>query len=349
MEATIDAPATAPASPETSAPPSAPATAAESATGAAPPASSAPAASAAPARPSSFKDALAQIEAQQQTEAPAQGAAATIVPPDASRPAQTEPPKETWPQILANARTKAAADAEAKFNEQYGWARAIPQQTIQEWSQIARRMAADPIGFLNEYVAELQRHPVHSQQLRSEAGRILSGHANGEPQPDVQLVNEQGQVTGMTYSADGLAKRDAWRDSQLLAKVNQEYGPLKAEREQQRQSAAVQEARAAIESKADVVMSELLEIVDGKTDLLPAIDHVMGAHPEWSAHKAALEVRKTKIVPLQQQSAQVAAAESFRKKAAAQTADGRASASSPPKKLTGRKDIAEFLRSRETE
>jgi hypothetical protein len=272
------------------------------------------------------------------------------VPPDASpKPAITEPPKETWPQILANARTKAAADAQATFDRDYGWAKAIPKEAIQEWSHIARKMTADPIGFLNDFVGELQRHPTHSIALRSEAGRILSGHANGEPQPDVQLVNEQGQVTGMTYSAEGMAKREQWFRSQLLGDVNREYGPLKEARAQEETRQLQQQARASLESKADVVMSELLEIVDGKTDLLPAIDALMGEHPEWSAHKAALEVRKTKIVPTQQQTAQAAAADSFRKKAAANTSDGRASTSTPPKKLTGRKDIAEFLRARDAE
>jgi hypothetical protein len=134
-----------------------------------------------------------------------------------------------------------------------------------------------------------------------------------------------------------------------LGDVNREYGPLKEARAQEETRQLQQQARASLESKADVVMSELLEIVDGKTDLLPAIDALMGEHPEWSAHKAALEVRKTKIVPTQQQTAQAAAADSFRKKAAANTSDGRASTSTPPKKLTGRKDIAEFLRARDAE
>jgi hypothetical protein len=73
----------------------------------------------------------------------------------------------------------------------------------------------------------------------------------------------------------------------------------------------------------------------------------MGEHPEWSAHKAALEVRKTKIVPTQQQTAQAAAADSFRKKAAANTSDGRASTSTPPKRPTTRQELADFLRARE--
>jgi hypothetical protein len=299
-------------------------------------------------RPKSFRDALVRADAQLKTETPAPPGAATIAPPDAS-PKPQEPPKETWPQILANARTKATAEAEAKFNQDFGWARAIPQQTIQEWSQIARRMSADPIGFLNEYVAELQRHPTHSIALRSEAGRILSGHANGEPTPDVQLVNEQGQVTGTTYSAEGLAKRDAWRDAQLLEKVQREFGPLKAEREQERQTQAITAQRQQLESKADAVMAELGDILDGQTALFAEVDRVMGEHPDWSAHKAALEVRKLKITPQQQSTAQAAAADTFRKKAAAQTADGRASASTPPKRLEGRKDIAEFLRRAEAQ
>jgi hypothetical protein len=275
---------------------------------------------------------------------------AGVSPQTPSATPQGPIPFDVHHKALENARTKTVQERDAQWMEKYGWATTIEKDALDKWIPFAKRISTDPAGHLRDFLApDVLQHPQHGPAIRAELGRIFQslGNGNGEPQPDVQLVNEQGQVTGMTYSADAQAKKDAWLLSQWRNEWQREIGPIKAEREQQQQQAAQQQARAALESKADVVMSELLEIVDGKTDLLPAIDALMGEHPEWSAHKAALEVRKTKIVPTQQQTAQAAAADSFRKKAAANTSDGRASTSTPPKRPTTRQELADFLRARE--
>ncbi len=47
-----------------------------------------------------------------------------------------------------------------------------------------------------------------------------------EPKPDMPITNDKGEVTGHTYSLEGLKKRDAWRDAQILSQVRAEFKPL---------------------------------------------------------------------------------------------------------------------------
>ncbi len=349
METTLETPAPT-ITPESSAPAAAPAIAPAAPSGT-PAAAPSP-----PGRPSSFRDALAKQEAINPTAPVVPGedkAPAAIVPPETTaapeteKPAPLAPPEKAWPQILANARTKATADAQAQFDREYGWAKAIPRESLEEMHRISKRLIEDPVGFYHELGGQLQRHPVHAQALRSEAGRALSGHANGEPQPDVQLVNEQGQVTGMTYSAEMTAKRDAWLRDQWRADLQREVGPWKAQ-EQARQAEALQaKTQAELNTKADAILAEVDEILDGRQDLWPEVDALMASSPGLSVHAAALHVRKQRIVPQSQAQASAQAAQTFRQKAAATTADGRASTSSPPKRPQTRQELAALLRAGE--
>ena len=47
-----------------------------------------------------------------------------------------------------------------------------------------------------------------------------------EPPPDMEIKNDKGEVTGRTYSLEGLKKRDDWRDARLLQTVRDEFKPL---------------------------------------------------------------------------------------------------------------------------
>ncbi len=353
MEATIDTPASSTTTtPETTAPPSAPAIAPAA------PSDSSSAAASPPARPTSFREALAQQETKSPTETPVvPPVAATIAPTtDAltpqTKPTPLAPPEGTWPQILANARTKATADAQAKFDQEYGWAKAIPKQSVEEMFRISKLLTTDPVAYYLELGAELQRHPEHGQRLRSEAGRTLAGRANGEPQPDVQLIDERGQVTGMSYSAEGYAKREAWLRDQWRADLQREVGPWKQQQEATQRAALEADIKQQNEARADAVMADIAEILDydpkapDKTvALFQEVDQLMAQGVP--AHTAALQVRKARVVPQQQQQASAQAAQTFRIKAAGQTADGRSAPSSPPKRPSNVKELSALLRSGE--
>jgi hypothetical protein len=147
---------------------------------------------------------------------------------------------------------------------------------------------------------------------------LAAREANTEPQPDVQIVDANGQVTGMTYSDKQLAKRDAWNRAQVMADVQKEFGPLKAEREQRQAEQRAAETTQQVNAKADEILSEVTDILDGDHALMSEVSRLMDANPNWTAHKAALEVRKTKIAPALAGKAQADVLASLKTKAAAQ-------------------------------
>lgn len=296
-----------------------------------------------PAERPTFAQAFAQDAAPTTPDASTTTDTATTQPVDtqaldgATNPSapQGPVPLAVHQKALENARLKAAQEAQAAFDRDYGWAKQVPREQLERFGSIASSMTTDPIGFLNKFVAELQANPVHAAALRSNAGRMLAARqANAEPQPDVQIVNDQGQVTGRTYSAEGLAKRDAWREKQLLAKVEQQYGPLIAEREQRQTAEKTAEAKKQIAAKAEQHFARVDRILDGDKSLYPEVNRLMAADPTLDAVDAALEVRKTKIAPAAKGKAEADVLESLKTKAAAQAmnpATAAVAATSRPK------------------
>jgi hypothetical protein len=302
------------------------------------PATSSPAATG--ERPRTLQEAFARDAAQQTSEPSTPPEAATTAPvegtdPQSATPPSTQPgpiPFAAHKTALDNARLKATQEAQATFDRDFGWAKAVPRETLQEWSGIASLMASDPPAFLDRYFADAASHPQFGAQVRSWAARTLatrahSGPAESMPGPDVQIVDAAGQVTGQTYSAEQLAKRDAWRDQQLLSKVQQEFGPLKTERDQEKAQAQAAETHRRIEAAADDVMADVFDVLDisddttkaQKDDLLLKVHELMAQQPTLTVHKAALQVRKAHIVPAQDGKAQAKLLESLKTKAAAQS------------------------------
>jgi hypothetical protein len=287
------------------------------------------------------------------TDPSAQPEAATTVPADGLDPTGVPHPTEKKGPIpfevhdkaLQNARTKSADEATAKVREQF----APVERAMQSWQPIAQRMTTDPAGFVRDFIAEVAaKDPTVAAQMRSEAGRMLAGGrsaADAEPQPDVQIVDATGQVTGTTFSAKRLAERDAWNERRLLAKVGEEMAPFKADRQQRIDQERTTALQADVNAKADETMAELRDILDGDESLFADVSALMTANPSWSAHKATLEVRKTKIVPTLAGKAQAKAVESFKQKAAGNTANGTGTTAAPARLKTA-KDIARFLSER---
>src|SRR3990167_4887959 len=157
-------------------------------------ASEAPAAESLPATPS--------LESQ-----PAERANAdTIVPPaaettgDVVTPALTpgEPPKERWPDILANRRTKASDEGMAEWKQQYGWAESVDRAAVEEASRIGQLYQQDRAGYLKQLTQEALADPTLAPIIRSEAARVLAGAKQAQPEsePDIPILDQQGNVVG---------------------------------------------------------------------------------------------------------------------------------------------------------
>lgn len=161
------------------------------------------------------------------------------VPADGSQPSTDAkpagvPPEHRWPSILENARNE--------WKQQHGWAEQVSQQEFRQVTELARRASADPIGYLQDFIKELQASPEHAAQLRSLAAKALAQRAQQtvaeqEPQPDLPIALEDGRVVHL-YSADQQAKREAFLQQKWMQSVEQKLQPfqqthqaLQAERE----------------------------------------------------------------------------------------------------------------------
>lgn len=303
-------------------------------------------------RPTSFRDAFEQVAAANPDDPTALESAAAIAQPVdptnaaiAPEPKQGPIPFDVHKTSLENARTKAVTEAKQQFEQQYPGLSAIDPQTYSGWQQTAREMASDPIGFVQRFVAQLESHHVYGPQLRSHAGKMLAsgrGQSDPEPQPDVQIVDQAGNVTGMTFSAKAQAEREAWHGRKMLAQVQQELQPIKAERERAQAEAHAAETARHANAQADTVMGRVDAILDGDTAMYAHMDALMAANPHLDAVDAALQVRKTHIVPTLEQRATQKALDLHKQKAAGTTANGTGVAATP-KRPTNRAELAAHL------
>ena len=197
------------------------------------PSSSTPAASG----PISLSDAFAQFDVGKEESTPVtpetpvpSGEAPTIAEPpqDQAQAGETKPgpiPFDVHKTALENARKKASEE----FSQQYA-----------EAMQFAQSFNADPIGTFMHLGQQLQNHPEFGQALRSTAGRMLAAQrqrqpqqpaAEPEPTPDVIFRYSDG-TEGRTFSAEQLAKRDAWREKQTEQRLLDRFAPLSKLQEQ---------------------------------------------------------------------------------------------------------------------
>jgi len=311
-----------------------------------------------------MRDALMQANAATDqsastTETAATGQEASLDPTAVHPSAKEGPiPFQVHKTALDNARVKEREAVQAEFDQQYGWAKHVPRETIEHWSGIAKTMASDPARFLDTYFAEAANDPRFSASVRSWAARTLGARAPQSPQqaqmpqPDVQIVDQAGNVTGMTYSDKQLALRDNWTKQQLLAEVQKEYGPLKAEREQEKSQRAAAEYHRQVEAKVDDLLGDVSAVLDIRDDmpaeqkkvLFDAVDALMANDPRLSVHKAAMQVRQSHVLPTLKASATRDALDTMKQKAAGNTAGSGGSATPLTRPKTA-KELAAYMRS----
>lgn len=113
-----------------------------------------------------------------------------------------------------------------QWRESRPWAESLDGQTFDTVRQWYLRAQTDPRAFAFTFLDELLASADHAPGVRSELARRLGSRPSGSPtvpEPDVEITNAQGQVVGRTYSDARLAERDAFREQQLLAQLDQRY------------------------------------------------------------------------------------------------------------------------------
>lgn len=241
-----------------------------------------------------------------------------------------EPPKERWPDILNNQRAAAKAEALKEWREQYGWAESVKREDLAQMAEWYGRYQGDPSEFLEKAYQEALAHPVHGATVKSRVGKLLASmrqqQADAEPdfEPDVPVMNDQGQVVSRTYSAD-LVK-------QLIAhEVGKATQPFQQDLDTRKTQAQKAEEKAKAEAQADEdiqYVKALPLFEEHKADILG----VFQANPRMTFRQAYDEVLKTKILPGYGQKAEAKVLSDLQQKAHAQTVNpGTPSGSAKPK------------------
>lgn len=235
-------------------------------------------------------------------------------------------------KVLANARTKERAAAQAEFDKQYGWAKQVPRESLTRMSELANQLNTDPVGFLRQLSQELAAHPHYAAQLRTGAPA-----QSGEIKPDVEIHDAQGRVVGMTFSADMLARRDAAMEAKLLKTVQ----PLREAHDRTIQEQQTAEQSRQINAEADTIMGRLDTILDGRKDLYPAVNALIA--DGMDAYDAALMVMRQQIAPTRTASAQQSAVATMKKKAAGNTVNGAGTSVAATARPKNPRELAKFL------
>lgn len=277
---------------------------------------------------------------------PAAPAAAATSQPASTTPASVTPAPKQGPipfdahsTALDNARTKTRAEVTAEFDRDFGWARQVSRDSIAHMSQIATQINTDPVGFLNRMAAELASHPTYGPQLRSSAGRTLAGGAPASSlDPDVQITDKDGQVVGQTFSAQRV---QAIVEKAVSDAIGREVQPLKSAEEQRQAAIKTQETRRQMDQQADTAIARMKEILDGRDDLWGHVDALLAQGKD--AIDAALAVRKQHITPSQTKAAEATVADTMKRKANGNTANGAGTSVAATTRPKNPKELAEFM------
>lgn len=200
-------------------------------------------------RPTSWAEALGEAPAADPATAAPSDLPALVPTPEVAIPLPSAPeadpssdatptagpiPFDRHKAALDNARTKAIESTVQQVKESYG--AGIDFQT---------RFDADPVGTFAQVFDGLMQHPTFGPAVLSHAAKALSarrGQAalDQEPQPDLQAADGT-----LLYSAEQLAKREAWTHRRLQAEMARALTPFQQREQALQQQQAMEEAKAA--------------------------------------------------------------------------------------------------------
>ncbi len=227
----------------------------------------------------------------------------------------------------------------------YAWAKSVNREQLQKIATWYQDAIQNPYGFYERLSGELQNHPEYGPKVRSYAARLLQ-QARGqtqeatEPEPDIPIQDDQGRITGYTYSAQQLKKLRAFERSEQQAEFAEKLRPLEERAQRQEQ----QEARAEIKRQSDEWatnrLAELRSIPIFK-EHESKVKATMLAHEDWNEDRAFNYVLTTEILPNMSRTEQAKTVASLQQKAVAGTVGARDAATSQRPKF---KDFTEAMR-----
>jgi hypothetical protein len=237
---------------------------------------------------------------------------------NADAPSEPGPiPYSRHKEILEGERTK-LAEQEAKW-QRVAWADELatagytPEQ-IREAIGTQRALRENPVAALEELYGAIQNSPHYAEQARSFAGKLLGSKAqaeDAEPQPDLIGQDANGQFR--VYSAEQLAKREAWLERRMVGQLEQRFQPLI----QSHQQAQQREQQAELWRSAEAELATYKDrpgFTEHKTEIAALVGQ---GRPLADAYNHILV---TKVIPKLQETGKAQAMADFQKQAQASSA-----------------------------
>ena len=243
----------------------------------------------------------------------------------APAPATTEPATEPTPgeaplpdgpipldrhKAILETERRRTAEAEAKwqrvaFAEEFVKAGKTPEQ-VREALETYDSFRGDPTRVLEQLYTNLSTNPQYATQVKSWAGRMLSGgkhaieavdpHGDPEPTPDYERVDPETGVKTPFMSQPQMAKWQQWRERQLEAKFNERLAPLEQARQAAAEEAQNRQVWAQVSSELEAMRAKP-HFTEHEADIKAYLAERQFAGPEATLEKAYIHVLTTKVLP----------------------------------------------------
>ena len=242
-------------------------------------------------------------------------------------------PRQRFDEV--NGRMTTAEQQLAEW-KQYEWAKSVDPAQLRQMSDWYGAYRGDPGEFLERAYQEALTHPVHGATVKSRVAKLLASMRATEPepelQPDIPVLNDQGQVVNHAYSASAVKQLVQRAVAEAIGK---EVAPLKTDLQTRQQDAQRQEQQAYIARESARVKADVLKLQDAEKHW-PAIQakarELITANADLSVGEACRDAYFSIVFPTLTTTAKDDVLSDLQRKAHAQTAQpGTPGGSAKPK------------------
>ncbi len=257
-------------------------------------------------------------------------------------------PFERHQAILKTARETAVAEARKQWeteNEPIQWAKAFSPEQRQNFEAHFDEIDSNPVAAAQRILARANSKPEHAAAMRSWLASML-GHPNGSPngqptntaQPNGAATSEPMPQPDLEYqgnkwySAEQLAKRDAWLRREMKSEITKEFQPLLTEREQRLETEKVAAEKKAVNDFAEGTHTALSKLphYDANRQDIAKVLVTMPARTQADIVRNAYTAYAQVVIPkLEGQAKQTAIADLDKKARAGTTVPGNGHAATP--------------------
>lgn len=203
---------------------------------------------------------------------------AETVPTDGITPEPGPLPFKDHKRIL-DGRTQ-ERDTFKQQLDQLSWAKSVDRGAYEEGARIGQLYQTDKPAFIRQLLAEASQNPELMPLVRSEAARVLGTRSQPPPvedlEPDIPVMDANGQVVSQTYSADRVQKIVARAVQDAITK---EVGPMRQDFQSRQAAEKVAAAQKQVDSYVTDSYSHLVDVLPGFKAHEQAIAKVMETIP----------------------------------------------------------------------